>query len=124
MNHSLFLSSAMRNEFANAQSKRTADSARANATDAKNAAEAIRNDLDKLFMITEALWSILRDKHGYTEEELIERITEIDLKDGVLNNRGPKAGPVACAHCSRPNSSRHAACSYCGEPLGNDPFRR
>ncbi|MGE4158330.1 MAG: hypothetical protein AB7F75_04455 [Planctomycetota bacterium] len=124
MRHSLFLSQAIRGEIANAQAKITADSAKSNALDAKNAADAIRNDLDKLFMITEALWSILRDKHGYTEAELIERITEIDLKDGVINNRGPKAGPVACAHCHRPNSARHAACSYCGEPLGNDPFRR
>lgn len=36
------------------------------AADIRTQNDSIQFDIEKLFMITEALWAILKDQHGYT----------------------------------------------------------
>jgi len=75
-------------------------------------------------MITEALWSMLKEQHGYTDEDLIERVRQIDLRDGKLDGKVASTGIKTCASCKRPVSGRHAVCLYCGGALGGDLFER
>ncbi len=77
--------------------------------------------LDRLVLATEAMWTLLRDKLGVTEEDLLNRINEIDLSDGQLDGKVRKPA-VACPSCSRTISPRFPKCMYCGQAVMHDPF--
>ena len=99
-------------------------SAHADRSRAHEAADVLRMDIDRLLMITEALWSILKEQHGYEDNELIKRIVQIDMRDGKLDGRLPVSPPTPCPNCGRILGKNRPICSYCGEPVALDPFRR
>ena len=70
------------------------------ATDVRRQNEFIQCDVEKLFMLTEALWTILKEKHGCTDAELVQRVNEIDLRDGKLDGKLAKVTPD-CHQCGR-----------------------
>lgn len=47
----------------------------------------VRADIERLLLITEGLWNILRDEHGYDDELLVRRVLEVDLKDGKIDGK-------------------------------------
>lgn len=78
--------------------------------------------IDKLSLLNYALWSLLEEKVGLTEAELVARVQELDLKDGQLDGR-IASGVIKCPHCDRALSKRHLKCLYCGYELhGGDGF--
>ncbi len=77
--------------------------------------------LERTVLACEAMWSILRDKLGVTDEELVERINDIDLSDGKLDGQVRKTA-VACPKCGRTIARRFPQCMYCGQPIMHDPF--
>ena len=83
--------------------------------------KVIEANLTKTLMICEALWEILRDKHGYTEEQLHKKLYEIDMRDGVLDGRNQRK-IADCPNCGRTVSPRHPACIYCGQIIDNSVF--
>ena len=94
------------------------------AVDAKTIAQAARADIERLLMITEALWQILKEQHGYTDAELFRRITEIDLRDGRADGRVAPSPPRKCPHCDRVMVKNRPICIFCGKPSLVDPFER
>lgn len=78
---------------------------------------------DRAMLICEALFTILRDKLGVTEEELIQRVNDIDLSDGQLDGKAKKSSAVTCPKCDRTISKRFPRCMYCGQPIMHDPFQ-
>lgn len=95
------------------------------ATDVRSQNEFIRCDIEKLFMVTEALWTILKEQHGYSDEDLVTRIQEIDLRDGKLDGQVAKAAErPSCPHCGRKLMGRRPVCLYCGTEVALDPFER
>ncbi len=98
--------------------------ARADARAAASAVALIQHHVERLLMITEALWAMLKEQHGYTDEDLIERVRQIDLRDGKLDGKVASTGIKTCASCKRPVSGRHTVCLYCGGALGGDLFDR
>jgi hypothetical protein len=81
--------------------------------------EDIEERLDKLALLNYALWSLLQDKLGVSEAELLARVEELDLQDGKLDGR-ISGGVVNCKDCDRPLSKRHRKCLYCGFELKED----
>lgn len=95
------------------QAKNRADEAFAKARGAVDELSDLRAQVDRLQMICEAMWSIIKDRLGAGEEELLRLIEEIDLRDGRRDGRAaPK--PVNCAMCGRAVSVRTMVCLYCG----------
>jgi hypothetical protein len=94
-----------------------ATDARSDAREALSATELLRHDVDKLLMITEALWSILKKQHGYSDENLAALVKEIDLRDGRLDGKSGGPSPSPCPQCGKINSARRAVCIYCGIQL-------
>jgi hypothetical protein len=70
--------------------------------------------LDKLGLICQAMWSLIQDKTNLTERDLLDRVTELDLKDGVLNGKYTKT-PVDCPKCGSKMSRKFNRCLFCGE---------
>ena len=81
-------------------------------------------DIERLLLLTEALWSLLKEQHGYTDEELIRRVLEIDSRDGRIDGRLAAKPPENCPHCDRPIPGERRYCLYCGEPVPVRLFAR
>ena len=83
----------------------------------------LRREVNRLLMINEALWEIIRDREGLKDEDLIRKIDEIDLRDGLLNGRRAKQAPADCSNCGRTLPKRQPVCIYCGTDAEyRDPF--
>jgi hypothetical protein len=120
----LFVGYAVRQGIAAERADMAADRAAATATKARSEVELMQMDVERLLMITEALWTMLRDEHGYTDELLIRKVQEIDMRDGRLNGKVAKQPPSQCPQCGRAISARRPMCVFCGAASTEAPFRR
>lgn len=85
----------------------------------------LKLEIERLLMITEAMWTMLQEEFGYDDNKLIEYIARIDLRDGKLDGRvSTKKGPKECRHCGRPVSKKRPICFYCGNIIIPEPFAR
>jgi hypothetical protein len=101
-----------------------ASDARTTAREAKTEVDELRHDLDRLMLVTEALWRIVREKVQCTDEELVQRIQEIDMEDGKLDGRKAPTPARDCPHCQRKLIKHQPRCFYCGKPVQFLPFER
>jgi hypothetical protein len=86
--------------------------------------EELKLQIERLLITTEALWNIIREKHGIEDEELARQMVQIDMRDGKLDGRVAKAPPVNCPKCGRVMAKFRPRCIYCGEPVPPQPFAR
>lgn len=86
--------------------------------------EELKADVERLLLVTEALWKIVQEKHGLDDKELLKQITLLDMADGKLDARKPKSPPKLCPKCQRALSKRRPKCMFCSEPILCDPFER
>lgn len=71
--------------------------------------------LGKLTLICLALWSLVQEKTNLKEEDLLQRVQQIDLLDGTQDGRiTPQI--AQCSQCGRVMNPRHQKCLYCGHP--------
>lgn len=80
--------------------------------------------IERLLMITEALWTFVKEKHGLEDQELLRQIVQIDLRDGKLDGRVAPKPPEPCPKCQRIVAKGSLRCMYCGEIQMRDPFAR
>jgi hypothetical protein len=84
----------------------------------------VEQRLDALELACAGLWKLLRDKHGYTNEELTTIIHDIDAADGAVDGKMSPQGGV-CPHCGHRLLSRTVTkCLWCGAPLATGPFNQ
>ncbi|MFW6065688.1 MAG: hypothetical protein ACOC9S_02605 [Planctomycetota bacterium] len=82
----------------------------------------VEDKLDKLTLVCMSMWSLLCEKTDLTEEQLAERVQQIDLQDGKADGKVTQS-LKECPQCGRAMSSRHARCLYCGtEKTGSGAF--
>lgn len=94
------------------------------AREARTDVELLKHDINRLLLITEALWTFLKRQHGYSDDDLKSLIQEIDLRDGKPDAAAAKEQPLQCPSCGRANSAKRAYCIYCGTALAGNPFAR
>jgi hypothetical protein len=94
------------------------------AAQSRTEVQLLRQDVERLLMICEALWGVLKEQHGWTDQELVRRIQEIDLADGQLDGKVAPQPPAVCPQCSRTLNRRRSTCLYCGTEVEGDPFER
>lgn len=96
-----------------AEADTQASRAARDASDARRASNVNEARLDTMALTIMAMWSILQDRFGVNEADLVKRMQEIDLRDGKLDG---KVAPTSssCGKCSRVMSSRYKRCIYCG----------
>lgn len=78
--------------------------------------------IDRLTLLVEAMWSLLREQ-GLTDEDLANRLMELDKSDGSLDGRRTPP-PATCGSCGSKVAAGLAACQFCGTavPAEADPF--
>ena len=98
------------------------------ASDAKHRARESQRRLlnterqaEKALFLCEVLWSLLHEKLGVSEAELLQRIRDVDSTDGKLDGK-VRRPPVPCPKCNRDTTQRFPNCMYCGAPVPASPF--
>lgn len=101
------------------------------ATQAENAAreaqtkiDIFKHDIDRLLLITEAMWTFMKQEHGYTDDTLVKLIQDLEQQKTTATGVSIKDPPVACPSCGRNNTATRPFCMYCGKPLKMNPFAR
>ncbi len=76
---------------------------------ARDEVQRIEEKLDRLALITRAMFEL----SGVPEEKLLEKVVEIDLRDGQKDGRmSPK--PKRCPKCEAMISPKFGRCLFCG----------
>ena len=100
----------------------TAGHAAGAARDVKTDLRFVEQRLENLTLICEAMWQLLKQKHGYTDDDLMAEMAHLDLADGKADGMKSKPKARPCPHCGRTVSRRHTSCMYCGKLVDTKPF--
>ena len=84
----------------------------------------LQADVERLFMITEALWTIAKTQCGLKDEQFDQLVTEIEMRDGKANGRRKQEERPDCPACKRKAIGQHKSCLYCGAAIKLDPFKK
>lgn len=76
----------------------------------------VRRQVDRLTLACQAMWELIRDRTGLTEEDIEAKILEIDARDGSVDGK-ISTKSVNCTSCGRPTNSRRGSCVMCGAPI-------
>ena len=95
------------------ENKRKVEAIEQNQRDTKDASEDCAEKVRQLALATQAVWSFLKEKHHLDEQDLMQRMEEIDLLDGTKDGKFA-AQTVTCLSCSRKMNSKNMKCIYCG----------
>jgi hypothetical protein len=98
------------------QTQDAVTSARYKAERVETEVAGLRRKIEHLELACQALYEILADRLEIPQEEVLRRMEEIDLRDGLKDGR-ITAGTIACEKCRRKNGTERTYCIYCGESL-------
>ncbi len=84
-----------------------------------HAVTALDERVDRLLMVIEAMWSLLKES-GYTDEQLAARIKDIDEADGASDGRRITP-PIVCRSCESKVPAGLPRCQICGTETGVTP---
>ena len=116
-----------------------ANYAKSVATDAKNLAVDIhqeanqaqlnvakgRTDIERLYLLVEALWAILKPSTGLPDEDLVTIAEAFAPPHGKADGRNATHTVITqCPNCGRTLLKGHRRCAYCQtDVFANAPFR-
>ncbi len=100
----------------------TATAAASTAREAQTNVDLVAHDIDRLLLITEALWMLMKKEYGYTDDVLTNLIGEIERRKVVVDGVAVKDPPQTCPSCGKINSAKRLFCIYCGKPILTNPF--
>lgn len=77
---------------------------------------AVDDRLDRLSLLCEAMWELLKHTTELSDEDLAARLIEVDERDGERNLRRQRL-PQLCDACGSRSPAKNVRCQVCGEPL-------
>jgi hypothetical protein len=99
--------SELGNRIGDVQASRTQDHV------ARDAASRLEEKVDKLALISCAMFELMQESSGISEEQLRKKIVEVDLRDGQADNR-MTARAKKCPKCEAMISPKFGRCLFCG----------
>lgn len=78
--------------------------------------DELQRRVDRLALASQALWELLREQTDLTDDQVMARMVDIDLRDGKRDGKIGRS-VTACPACDRPANSSRTQCLYCGEEL-------
>ena len=103
----------MQQEARIAEAKNDAEDAKNEVSRYKERIQELEFALNRISLASQALWELLRSRVGITEAELLAKISEVDLRDGVKDGR-MTAKLTTCSNCGRTLNTKSSRCIYCG----------
>jgi hypothetical protein len=82
--------------------------ARSRLTDLRDEVADLQRKLDRQATLLQAMFTLISEKLGLTEADLLAAFQDTELK------RGEHMPTVLCKECARPVNLRHNRCLYCG----------
>jgi hypothetical protein len=80
---------------------------------ARDVAFRLEEKVDRLALICRAMFELVQETSGITEEQLRKRIVDVDLRDGQADGRmTPPA--KRCPKCDATMSPQFGRCLFCG----------
>jgi hypothetical protein len=99
-----------------AEAQKGADQANRHSGHQAERIQELERAVQRLTLVSQALWEVLRGRLNIPEQELIAKIGEIDLRDGSKDGRiGHQV--LSCPKCSRNLNTKNTHCVYCGAPV-------
>ncbi len=77
----------------------------------------LNSRFERLALVTHALSELLFERAHVSEADLLAKIHEIDMREGVHDGH-PAGSTRSCPKCGRPSPGQRTACLYCGAPIG------
>ena len=100
-----------------------AQHARDVARESAMSSDKTRKNTERLYLVVQAMWELLKDKAGLTDADLDAKVQEIDMRDGRLDGQdSTQTDPLTCRQCGRTILSGQAQCSWCGTQTEGGPF--
>ncbi len=87
------------------------------AAEAQIKVDHLEREVNHLALVCEGLWNLLKEKHGYTDQDLVAKVSAVDLTDGRLDDHKARIAPRQCPKCHRVALRYQPTCLYCGEVL-------
>ena len=87
----------------------------------RTAIRGLEHQVQRLSLLNQAMWEILRDKAKLTDADLENMARDIDLRDGIKDGE-ISAHPVRCPACKRVSNSKHYKCIYCSQEFERPIF--
>jgi ribosomal protein L32 len=103
--------SSVHTSFSDLSSASDAARASSQALNAEQHAKLIEQRLDRILLVMEAMWDLLRDKNGLSEQALLDQVN-VRAKNRVDQLQSPEA--TKCPQCGRPMPPKIHKCLYCG----------
>lgn len=91
-----------------------AETARRQSSNLESEIGRLRQQVQRLQLVCEAMWELLRDGHGLQDQQLADKLQEVAESHKLSAKKS-----VVCPACQRNNAGTIAKCLYCGEPLGD-----
>ena len=82
--------------------------------DLKGEIRALNEKVDMMALISQSLWAYIQEHHELTDEDLMNKIKEVDLFDGVQDGKVAHRKTHKCKKCHHIVNKRHNKCYYCG----------
>ena len=100
-----------------------AQHARDVARESAMSSDKTRKNTERLYLVVQAMWELLKDKAGLTDADLDAKVQEIDMRDGRLDGQdSTQTDPLTCRQCGRTILSGQTQCSWCGTQAEGGPF--
>jgi hypothetical protein len=77
---------------------------------------SLRTKVDRLQLVCRALCELISEHTDISNETLLERIRDVDLRDGSLDGKLVRS-VINCPQCNRPGKADQTKCLYCGAAL-------
>ena len=101
------------------QAEAVAESAKDNAKQLRHEINDLKRKCDALTITSQALWEILRSKTGMTDASILQKMQEIDLRDGRADGK-ISSRVIKCSRCGRSSNANRKLCLYCGTSMPMD----
>ena len=95
------------------EAKADAAQAKDDATRSRERIQELEYRINRMALASQALWELVRSRLEITEAELLDKIGEVDLRDGVKDERmTPQI--ITCPSCGRSCNTKSSRCVFCG----------
>jgi hypothetical protein len=110
----LFIAGLASDSVGSSLARDSAQQAKSSAMQNSTQLKQLEHHVERLSLLNQALWELLRGRLGMTDADLEKIAEEIDMRDGRADGK-MTATPVKCPTCSRTCNSKHHQCLYCGQ---------